>query len=147
MIHFKYKDLQIGLTENGNYYKIYEYTPVMGQEHIIQSGAAPVGHYNLDYVKGEIDKLVLHESVKVLIGRRKLDEIYNLMLDSDSAYTISQIYKEELEHKDTKLALYEKKIEYLEEIIKEVIEDFNHEIGTPYYDKLYNKALELNIIK
>lgn len=58
MIHLIYRDINIELSENGNYYEIYEYTPVTRQRCRIQGGAAPAGTYNLEYVKSEIDRLI-----------------------------------------------------------------------------------------
>lgn len=38
-----------------------------------------------------------------------------------------------------------KKLQEAKQIIKDAIKDFNHEIGTPYYDKLITNAKEIGI--
>lgn len=38
-----------------------------------------------------------------------------------------------------------KKLQEAKQIIQDAIKDFNHEIGTPYYEKLITKAKELGI--
>lgn len=60
-------------------------------------------------------------------------------------YNINDYLKEDKELQKAVIQELITENEKLKAIIKQAIKDFNHEIGTPYYDKLCENAIKLKI--
>lgn len=65
MITKIYKNINIELKEDGSYFCIYEYTPILKYRKDITFGAGPENTYNLNDIKIKIDNLINNQESEV----------------------------------------------------------------------------------